>query len=148
MRYSVADLKSKLRQLKKLEIKLRFRGGPIPATCSLIWNDFFSTKDLEDPSVRFPLSVLLDMDRSQRKEAFGEYFYWVYYQHFRENGLTPAGLYDPHLLSLLGLPAYAGIRDIKRRFRKLAKKYHPDHGGDAEQFIAMIEVYERLTDRP
>ena len=55
-------------------------------------------------------------------------------------------VYDPQLLALLGLPPYAGIAEIKQRFRALAKQYHPDYGGDAERFIELVGVYERLKD--
>ncbi len=147
MPLSVEYSKRKLRQLKKLEIKLRFGDGPLPRGRTLIWNEFFSTKDPDDPTVRYTLHELAQMERAERKEVFSEYFYRVYFQHYRESGIFPTDLYDPRLLSLLGLPAYAGRQEIKQRFRELAKRYHPDHGGDAEQFIQMMEIYERLMDR-
>jgi hypothetical protein len=141
-------MKNKLRQLKKLEIKIRFRGQGLPPNHTLVWNEFFSTRVEDDPSVRYPLSRLYQMDRLQRKEVFGEYFYWVYFQHFQENGLTPTNVYDPALLSLLGLPPHAGLQEIKSKFRALAKKYHPDHGGDAARFIEMMDIYEQLAGSP
>ena len=87
------------------------------------------------------------MDHQSMKEVFEEYFYQVYFQYFKEKGMTMLDVYDPTMLSLLGLPPYAGIQDIKRRFRELAKKYHPDHGGDSEKFIEVVEIYENLTGR-
>ena len=86
------------------------------------------------------------MDNETLEEVFGEYFYFVYFRKYKEQGITHADVYDPTLLSLLGLPPCAGIQDIKTRFRVLAMKHHPDCGGDAEQFIEMMEVYERLMD--
>jgi len=148
MVYPVPDIKHKLRQLKKLEVKIRFRGQPLPPNRTLVWDEFFSTKNADHPSVRYPMSQLCQMDRPQRKEVFGEYFYWVYFQYFKENGLNPTNAYDPGLLSLLGLPPYAGLPEIKSKFRTLAKKYHPDHGGDAARFIEVMEIYERLTVHP
>src|SRR5205807_9038903 len=62
----------------------------------------------------------------------------------RSSDLT-ADLYDPALLSLLGLPAYASAQELKSRFRELAKRYHPDCGGDSEKFIELMDVYEKLT---
>jgi hypothetical protein len=144
----VVQLKRKLRQYKKLELKIRFEGRSVPDHGVLIWNEFFSTKAVDDPSVRYPLRQLLQMDHEALEEVFGEYFYRVYFQKYQEQGITPADVYDPALLSLLGLPAHAGLQDIKARFRELAKKHHPDRGGDAERFIEMMEVYERLTGGP
>ncbi len=44
----------------------------------------------------------------------------------------------------LGLPVGAGEFEIKSAFRRLAKKYHPDAGGDQKQFIAIRQAYEAL----
>ena len=87
------------------------------------------------------------MDPRSLKEVFEEYFYQVYFQYFKERGMTMVDVYNPTMLSFLGLPPYAGIQDIKRRYRELAKKYHPDHGGDSEKFIEVVEIYENLTGR-
>jgi DnaJ domain len=146
MNRSVDQLKRKLRELKKLEIKVRFKGQPQSPNCQLIWDTFFSTKAEEDPSVKHPLGRLLRLDHQGLKEVFEEYFYWVYFQIYRENGLTADEVYDPQLLSLLGLPPYAGAKVIKSRFRELAKRYHPDRGGDSAKFIELMNIYERLTE--
>ena len=34
--------------------------------------------------------------------------------------------------------------DLKKRYRQLAKKYHPDVGGDEEAFKAIVSKYETL----
>ena len=143
---SVDQLKRKLRELKKLEIKVRFKNLAPAQNRRLIWDAFFSTKAEDDTSIKYPINKLLRLDHQRLKEIFEEYFYRIYFQSYRENGLTTSDIYDPQLLSLLGLPAYAGAREVKSRFRELAKKYHPDHGGDSAQFIELMEIYERLTD--
>ena len=48
-------------------------------------------------------------------------------------------------LAVLGLPPDATQQQIKRRYRVLAKKYHPDMGGDARQMQRLIAAYEFLT---
>lgn len=37
--------------------------------------------------------------------------------------------------------------ELKRRYRILVKKYHPDHGGTAVQFRFVHEAYKYLKDR-
>jgi DnaJ-domain-containing protein 1 len=47
-------------------------------------------------------------------------------------------------LGVLGLPSSATIPQIKQRYRKLAKKYHPDLGGDPRQMQRLTAAYEYL----
>ena len=139
------QLTRKLRQLKRLELAIRFKYRRAPETPRLVWDLFFSTKAHPSTAVKYPLSQLSQMDRQQLKQVFEEYFYQVYFQNYRENGLTTADLHDPQWLSLLGLPSYAGLADIKKRYRELAKLHHPDAGGDSEKFIELLNAYEKLT---
>ena len=56
----------------------------------------------------------------------------------------------PEYYKILELPLSAESAEIKRQFRKLAKKYHPDlHAGDRqaeEMFKKLKEAYEVLSD--
>ena len=47
-------------------------------------------------------------------------------------------------LAVLGLPPDATRQQIKRRYRELAKKYHPDRGGDQQELRRIIAAYELL----
>jgi curved DNA-binding protein CbpA len=47
-------------------------------------------------------------------------------------------------LNVLGLPSNATRQQIKRRYRALAKQYHPDRGGDQQQMQRIIAAYELL----
>ncbi|GCE49530.1 DnaJ-like protein [Thermosporothrix hazakensis] len=47
-------------------------------------------------------------------------------------------------LSVLGLPLNATPQQIKRRYRQLAMRYHPDRGGDPRQMQRVIEAYNIL----
>lgn len=144
MPLSVVQLKRKLRQLKRLELTIRFGRQAAPQQPTLVWNVFFSTKASDSAEVKYPLRRLLQMDHQELKAVFEEYFFRIYYQIDQDQGLRQADVYDPALLALFGLPTYAGLGEIKQRFRALAKQYHPDQGGDSEQFIELVELYEHL----
>lgn len=47
-------------------------------------------------------------------------------------------------LALLGLPLNATRQQIKQRYRILAKRYHPDRGGDQRQMQRIIAAYTVL----
>ena len=47
---------------------------------------------------------------------------------------------------VLGVSRDASQDEIKRAFRKLAAKYHPDAGGDEEKFKEISEAYSTLSD--
>lgn len=52
-------------------------------------------------------------------------------------------------LTVLGLPPHATRQQIKRRYRALAKRHHPDRGGDQRQMQRIIAAYEFLMkDQP
>ncbi|MER3570235.1 MAG: hypothetical protein C4348_01340 [Patescibacteria group bacterium] len=49
---------------------------------------------------------------------------------------------------ILGVPENADEETIKKAFRELAKKYHPDvPGGDADKFKEILEAYRVLSDK-
>jgi len=65
---------------------------------------------------------------------------------FWNSGANPARslLERQQALSVLGLPVNATPQQIKRRYRTLAKRYHPDRGGDQRQMQRIIAAYEYL----
>ena len=52
----------------------------------------------------------------------------------------------PDYYKTLGVSKDASERDIKKAFRKLAQKHHPDAGGDEGKFKEINEAYEVLSD--
>ncbi len=48
--------------------------------------------------------------------------------------------------NILGVDKKASADDIKKAFRKLAHKYHPDKGGSDEKFKEITEAYAILSD--
>ncbi len=150
------ELKRKIRNLKKLERKLRFGnrseqtdGSEIrsePARLPpLIWDAYFDLHETCTRKVKYPLSLLESMDRDAFRAAIQDYFHHMYRCMAEENGYPEDGLYDPASLEWLGLDYTADSTEIKKRFRALAKKLHPDHGGDNEQFIELLDIYRRLV---
>ena len=135
----IDELKRKLRQLKKTEYKIRSQNCK-----DLIWDDFFSTKELYDLTVKYSLDVLLRMGKAQYKAVVEEYYLYVYLQVLKESGNYYDNIYNPGLLGLLGLNPYATEAEVKKRFRELAKIHHPDHGGDNEKMAELIDIYNKL----
>ena len=47
----------------------------------------------------------------------------------------------------LGVAADASLDEIKKAYRRRALQAHPDHGGEAEHFMALKRAYEKATQR-
>lgn len=139
-----SKLKRKLRQLKKLEAQIRFNNMQLPKYKHYIWDEYFSTKNEFDDTVKYNMSTLTGLDHVRLKEVLDEYFIHVYFQYYKENGMAVKGLYDTSLLKSLGLPPDSSLEAIKSRFRELVKMYHPDLGGDSSKFIELVEIYRKL----
>jgi hypothetical protein len=46
----------------------------------------------------------------------------------------------------LGFHAEATVAEVEKRFRKLSKTHHPDHGGNAEIFHELAQARQRCVD--
>lgn len=142
----IDELKRKLRQLKKVESKIRFGYGEENRYTKYVWDEYFSTRQENNQNIKYPLPKLLMMDKQAMKEIFEEYFYCVYFQKYKENGLSFDDIYEPGVLSVLGLKPGASAEDVRKRFRELAKKYHPDMGGSSQKMIELLDAYHKLLD--
>lgn len=54
----------------------------------------------------------------------------------------PPGRSDQDPLTILGVPFGASEDQIKARWRELARKHHPDVGGDADEFKRLSSAYQ------
>jgi DnaJ-domain-containing protein 1 len=63
-----------------------------------------------------------------------------------QSGANPARtiVQRQQALAVLGLPPNATTQQIKRRYRALAKRHHPDRGGDPREMQRVIAAYEFL----
>ena len=52
----------------------------------------------------------------------------------------------PDYYKILGVSRTADAEEIKKAYRKLARKHHPDAGGDEAKFKQINEAYEVLSD--
>lgn len=144
------DLKRKIRKLKKLETQIRF--GRIglaakPSSADLVWDTFFDLHEVSTGGARYPIHKLFGMNKDEYKGVIDEYFFQVYYRFYKENGFVNIQIYDPDILAQLGLPFDADYIAIKKKFRELAMKYHPDTGGDADKFIELMENFKKLIEK-
>lgn len=143
----VDKLKRKLRELKKVEAKIRFEHVSSMTPKKYVWDEYFSTKSINELTVKYPIWKLLKFDKQALKEVFEEYFYSVYFQKYKDMGLEFDEIQDPSVLSYFGLTPGASVDDIKKKFRELAKKYHPDCGGSGEKMIEVLDAYHRLMNK-
>ncbi|MEA4888972.1 MAG: J domain-containing protein [Clostridiaceae bacterium] len=142
-----ADMKRRIRKLKKLELKIRFGCSTLmdkPDPAKLVWDDFFNLQEVNAGKGRYTLRQICAMDKATYKQVIDEFFFYVYYRFYQENGILNTQFYDPDILEQLELPLQADYPAIKKRFRELAMKYHPDTGGDVDKFIELMENYKKL----
>lgn len=144
--YQHDALKRKLRDLKKLEGKLRFGVAP-PAGADYVWDTFFDLHTVPAGKAKYTVNNLVGMTKEEFQEVIGEFFFGVYYRLYRENGLNADSLFDPKILGYMGLGYDADIGAVKKRFHELALKCHPDAGGDASEFIRLMDNYRKLVDK-
>lgn len=148
-----SEIKKKIRQLKKQEIEIRTEYGQLNrAIHTMIWDSYFTeklkTKNTPDStnSAKYDVELLCKLSSDERKSVFDAFFFSVYIQYYKENGIPISNLSDPRILGVLGLSQGATMKEVKARFRALAHEHHPDKGGDPEIFMELLEAYEKIKE--
>jgi len=149
------DVKKTLRELKKLELVVRYgisysfiqKNQNIDTNNAfpLVWNSFFYLGGRTcscNANARYRISELINMTRDEVKNVIDEYWFNVYYQIYCRSGKQMFDMPSPELLSYLELPMTATDDMVKKRFRELCKRYHPDQGGSEEKFIELMHMME------
>ncbi|WP_394131446.1 DNA-J related domain-containing protein [Shewanella maritima] len=73
--------------------------------------------------------------------------FWSSYQEYI--GINPSLMNKTQALNVFELDASASNKDIRKQWRKLALKWHPDRDeGNAEQFRAICEAWQTLRPNP
>ncbi|NLG37403.1 MAG: J domain-containing protein [Clostridiales bacterium] len=134
-------LRRRLRRMKRDESRLRFDDPARPAGES-VWRRYFG-----DPSPRYGRDLLLSMDEGAFYLVERDFYAEVLTLYMRERGFLASAPGDPSALNALGLPPDADAEETRKRFRQLAHRFHPDHGGDADTFREILDAYRKLSDR-
>lgn len=150
------NIKRTIRELKVMELVNRYgfsydfiKKNPlaVQSKCnSLVWNRFFDLKEntSQKSKARYSICDLEGMDKDAIKDIIEEYWFHVYYEIYKEKGIPVYEAQDPKLLAYLGLPYNADSTCVKKRFRELIKKYHPDAGGDTEKFLELMDMADNI----
>ncbi len=92
---------------------------------------------------------------------FTEYYFEMSYLFFRmflppptfpeeqERKMTIQPKIPSHLreeYNLLHLPAGANLTDVRTQYRHLAKRFHPDAGGQHADFLVLQKAYEQVVE--
>lgn len=73
--------------------------------------------------------------------------FWNRYQDYIGMGQEPS-MHKVKALQILGLDVGASNREVRRQWKKLALKWHPDRpNGDATKFRLICEAWQSLKDR-
>jgi hypothetical protein len=102
-------------------------------------------------AVAFKLSFDAVLSRDREEARFWEHFASV---HAEPRGAVPGtgrfhvaagpgSRYVPECLRVLGLPRGCTEPEVRRAFRRLARRLHPDVGGDAEAFMRLEAAYRQ-----
>ena len=138
---TIDNLKRRVRKLKHFEKTIRTQNS-MRNDSPLVWDKFFDLRN--NSKALYTLPKLTGMSREEYKNVVDDFFARVFYEVYVFKGIINETVYDPALLAQLALPPVADEATVRKRFRELAKKYHPDAGGGHEEFIEIMKIYGKL----
>lgn len=97
---------------------------------------------------RYSMRELEGMTGLELRDVMSEYWYQVFYDLY--GGAWKAGeerAQNPEFLAFLGLPYDAEEKEVRKRFRELAKQLHPDAGGTEDKFRELMDMAEQYRNR-
>ena len=73
--------------------------------------------------------------------------FWQYYQQRHGVSSSTIQLNDDEALQLLQLDWPCRLSELKKAFRRLSLKHHPDRGGDKTTFVRISLAYQKILQR-
>lgn len=131
-------IKKIIRNLKKEETRmicglLRIDTVSFP----LIWNQYFELKKPYSGRAKYNLDELKKMSKIEFDQIINDYFIAILKSIYKQDVLN-------ELYPIFNIPKDSDIETVKKHFRELAKKMHPDTGGTHEEFIALSQAYDNF----
>jgi hypothetical protein len=114
-----------------------------------LWKYFYATVIVKMREELFPDEMARRKEeREERKRdrenyqkwqdqefGFSDYFFNFFHSIFKSQNTIPSSSFD-----LLGIGSDSSETDIKQSYRTLAKKHHPDAGGNPKNFMEITEA--------
>lgn len=87
-------------------------------------------------------------ERYYNRDTYSRNSYYSNDSSYSDYSKSQTSKYDPYVDEAQRLFADFGntYQELKKRYRKLAMQYHPDKGGDAEIFKAIVTEYEHIKE--
>lgn len=127
-----------IRNLKKEEIRM-ICGllGIDTVSFPLVWNQYFDLKEPYRGKAKYNLNQLIKMSEIEFEKVINDYFNSILNQIYSQEKLI-------EIYPIFNLPLDSDMDTIKKHFRELSKKMHPDTGGSHEEFIALSQAYDNF----
>jgi hypothetical protein len=98
------------------------------------------------PAYKIFMKANADRIRLKQQESHKSHKYHKYSYSSDSSSVRPESPLA-HAYRMLGLESGANKQQIKDAYRRLVKQQHPDHGGDAKEFIKIRKAYETLLSK-